>query len=42
VGATFAITPNWQIRADWDRYRLDFVGGRQNVDMASAGVQFRF
>jgi opacity protein-like surface antigen len=42
VGATFAITPNWQIRADWDRYRLDFVGGRQDVDMASAGVQFRF
>ncbi len=42
VGATFAITPNWQLRADWDRYNLDFVGGRRDVDLASAGVQFRF
>jgi opacity protein-like surface antigen len=42
VGATFNLTPQWQIRADWDRYRLDFVGGRQDIDLASAGVQFRF
>jgi OmpA-OmpF porin, OOP family len=42
AGATFAITPNVQIRADWDRYKLDFVGGRRDVDMLSAGVQFRF
>ena len=42
VGATFAITPNWAIRADWDRYSLDFVGGSRDVDMASAGLQFRF
>ena len=42
VGATFAITPNWQLRAGWDRYHLDFVGGRRDVDLASAGVQFRF
>lgn len=42
VGASFAITPQWAIRADWDRYNLDFVGGSRDVDMASAGVQFRF
>jgi len=42
VGATFSITPQWQIRADWDRYNLDFVGGSRDVDLASAGVQFRF
>lgn len=42
VGATFALTPQWQIRADWDRYNLDFAGGSKDVDMASAGVQFRF
>lgn len=42
AGATFAITPTVQIRADWDRYKLDFVGGRRDVDMLSAGVQFRF
>jgi OOP family OmpA-OmpF porin len=43
VGAAFKVTPNLDIRADWDRYRLDFVGsGDQDVDMLSAGVQFRF
>jgi OOP family OmpA-OmpF porin len=42
AGAAFAITPTIQIRADWDRHELDFAGGRQDVDMLSAGVQFRF
>ena len=42
AGATFAVTENVQIRADWDRYKLDFVGGRQDVDMLSAGLQLRF
>ena len=42
AGATFAVTPNVHIRADIDRYRLDFVGGRRDVDMLTAGVQFRF
>ncbi|HEX3098908.1 MAG TPA: outer membrane beta-barrel protein [Usitatibacter sp.] len=42
VGASFAITPNWLIRADWDRYHMDFVGGRRDVDLASAGVAYRF
>lgn len=42
AGATFAVTPAIAIRADWDRYKLDFSGGRKDVDMLSAGVQFRF
>lgn len=42
AGATFALSPQWQIRADWDRYKLDFVGGERDIDMLSAGVQFRF
>jgi len=42
VGAAFRVTPNLDIRADWDRYRMDFVGGDQDIDMLSAGVQFRF
>ena len=42
VGAAFAITPALQIRADWDRYKLDFAGGREDVDMLSAGLQVRF
>lgn len=42
VGAAFAITPTIQLRADWDRHKLDFASGREDVDMLSAGVQFRF
>ena len=42
AGATFALTRALQLRADWDRYKLDFVGGRKDVDMLSAGVQVRF
>jgi OOP family OmpA-OmpF porin len=42
AGATFGVTQNVQIRADWDRYKLDFVGGRKDVDLMTAGVQFRF
>ena len=43
VGASYAITRHWQVRADWDRYNLDFVGqGKQNVDMATASLQYRF
>ena len=43
VGADFRVTPNFDIRADYDRYRMDFAGaGTQDVDMLSAGVQFRF
>ena len=42
VGAAFALTPQWQIRADWDRHKLDFTTGREDVDMLSAGMQVRF
>lgn len=42
AGATFGITPNLHLRADLDRYRLDFVGGRRDVDMVSGGVVWRF
>lgn len=42
VGATFAFTKTLQARVDWDRYKLDFVGGRRDVDMLTAGLQMRF
>jgi opacity protein-like surface antigen len=42
AGAGFNITPGLQVRADWDRYKLDFVGGRSDVDMLSAGLAMRF
>jgi OOP family OmpA-OmpF porin len=42
AGATFKVSQRLDIRADWDRYKLDFAGGERDVDMLSAGVQFRF
>lgn len=43
AGATYAITRNTELRVDWDRYRFDFRGaGHQDVDLLSAGVNFRF
>ena len=43
VGASYAITRNWQVRADWDRFNLDFVGqGKHDVDTATASLQYRF
>lgn len=42
AGASFGVTPNLHIRADIDRYKMDFVGGRRDVDMVSAGVQWNF
>lgn len=42
AGLAFGITRNLQIRADWDRYKLDFIGGRRDIDLATAGLQWRF
>ncbi len=42
VGATWAFTRSLQLRVDWDRYNLDFVGGDRDVDLVSAGLQMRF
>ena len=42
AGATFAVMQNLDLRVDWDRYKLDFVGGERDVDMLSAGLQLRF
>jgi OOP family OmpA-OmpF porin len=42
AGGTFALTPVLQLRAEWERYKLDFVSGESDVDMLSAGLQLRF
>jgi OmpA-OmpF porin, OOP family len=42
AGAALGVTQAVQIRLDWDRYKLDFVGGSRDVDLLSAGVQVRF
>ena len=41
-GGALGITRNVQLRVDWDRYKLDFAGGKRDVDLMSAGVQLRF
>src|SRR5206468_1399768 len=40
VGAAFRVAHNLDMRADWDRYLLDFVGGKQDIDMQSVVVLF--
>jgi OmpA-OmpF porin, OOP family len=42
AGAALGISKSVQLRVDWDRYNLDFVGGNRDVDMLSGGVQMRF
>ena len=42
VGASVGITRTVSARVDWDRYKLDFVGGRRDIDMLTAGLQMRF
>jgi len=42
VGAALGVTRTVQVRLDWDRHNMDFVGGSKDVDMWSAGVQLRF
>jgi OmpA-OmpF porin, OOP family len=42
VGATIGFAPNWALRADWDRYRAQFVGEKENIDTLTLGVQYIF
>ena len=42
VGASFDISKQLALRVDWDRDNLDFAGGRRDVDLASAGLAWRF
>ena len=43
-GAGFGvnITPNVQLRVDWDRHNLEVNGRDTHVDMLAAGLRFRF
>jgi len=42
VGGQVGLTPNWALRADLDRYRLSFPGGKEDVDALTLGVQYTF
>jgi len=41
-GANINVTQNWALRGEWERHRLPFVGGSQDVDLWTAGVQYKF
>jgi OOP family OmpA-OmpF porin len=42
VGAQVALTQQWAARVDFDRYRLRFVDGREDVDAITVGAQYTF
>ena len=42
VGAQLGLTPQWALRADWDRYNLPLPGGKDDLDTLTIGVQYTF
>jgi OOP family OmpA-OmpF porin len=43
LGGSLGLSQNVQLRLDWDRYRMEFAGGRDDdVDALTVGVQWRF
>jgi OOP family OmpA-OmpF porin len=42
VGGQLGLTQNWALRADWDRYRVQFPGQKEDLDTLSLGVQYTF
>lgn len=42
LGLTYALTRTVDLRLDWDRYRMKFTTGRDDVDLATVGVAFKF
>jgi hypothetical protein len=42
IGLTSAVNRNVDLRLDWDRYRMKFTTGRDDVDLATVGVAFKF
>lgn len=43
LGASFDITQQWSLVAEWERHDVRFAGtGREEVDAASIGVRYRF
>jgi OOP family OmpA-OmpF porin len=41
-GGQVGLTPQWAVRADWDRYRMPFPGRKEDVDTLMLGVQYTF
>ena len=42
IGAQIGLTPQWAARVDVDRYRLDFEGGKEDLDTITVGAQYTF
>lgn len=42
VGAGIDFNRNWSLVLEWERQQFRFVGGRQDVDLTSLGVLYRF
>ncbi len=42
AGIGFDVTPQVQITAEWDRNEFHFASGRDNLDLYSLGVRFKF
>ena len=42
AGIGFDVTPQFQVTAEWDRTRFNFVNDDQDLDMYSIGVRYKF
>jgi opacity protein-like surface antigen len=42
AGIGFDLTNNFEVVAEWERHKLRFVGGRENADLVSLGVKYKF
>jgi OOP family OmpA-OmpF porin len=42
IGGQVGLTPQWAVRADWDRFRLALPGGKEDFDMLTLGAQYTF
>lgn len=42
AGAQVGLTPQWALRADYDRYRMPFPGDHRDIETAMVGVQYTF
>ena len=42
LGVRWNFTPQWSAVLEWERHRFHFADGRNDVDLTSVGVQYRF
>ncbi|MCW5625652.1 MAG: hypothetical protein KIT73_13140, partial [Burkholderiales bacterium] len=42
AGVGWDATDRMQVVLEWDRHRLNFAGGENNINMYTAGLRFKF